>query len=478
MLDKLQAAVSLGERLGADFVEARFDDLTLRTLRRIKTRNDDTWKDIISKSRTGIGITCYFDGTPGYSFTASEKNTDIEETVNRAFRMAKAASTAASLKLSFDRRPRVKSRPTDTLAMKIHPQNKSQEFKMDLINRMVETAAYHGKEIENITGAYGEMYGQKIFTNSEESDINWEFLVVDLHCRVTSKTSTGDLVFASKRKAGSLGLETYKQKENTPEAIGKIAGEFAAEQLDAKACPAGKFPTLIDNDLTGVLAHESFGHLSEADYVTIGVSPLAGKIGKRLGTKHATIVDGGIPDVEKTGGLWLPFDDQGTPASMTTILDKGVLKHFLHNRGTAQKLVQKPTGNCRAIHFGFMPIPRMTNTFFTPGDLTEEEALEKLGTGVYAIQTAGGQVQGDGSFLFKANRGYWVENGHIQYPIREVALSGNILQLLQRVEGATRELELWGTYFGGCGKGGQHPLPTGLGGPKLLIRDVTFGGQA
>ena len=110
MLDKLQSAVSFGEEQGADFVEARFDDMTLRTLKRV----NDTWKDIIQKSRTGIGITCYFDGTAGYSFTASEERKDIEDTVKRAYRMAKAASTAALLKLDFDERPAVKSTLSDT----------------------------------------------------------------------------------------------------------------------------------------------------------------------------------------------------------------------------------------------------------------------------------------------------------------------------------------------------------------------------
>lgn len=474
MLDKLQAAVSFGEKLGADFVEARYDDFTLRTLRRI----NDTWKDIISKSRTGIGITCYFDGTAGYSYTASMDRKDVEETVTRSYRMSKAASTVATLKLDFDQRPPVKSKSADTLPVKIHPKTKTQEYKMDLINRMVDSARAVGKEIENITGSYGELYGKKIFTNSERSEIDWDFLVIDLPCRVTSKTSSGALVFGTNRKAGTLGMEVYNQKKSTPEEIGKAAGEVAAEQIKAKACPAGKFPTLIDNKLTGVLAHESFGHLSEADYVVIGVSPLAGKIGTALGTEHATIIDGGMPDVKKNGGLWLPYDDQGTQGNQTTVLEKGVLKHYLQNRGTAQELKQEPTGNCRAVHFGFMPIPRMTNTYFTPGDLTEEEALEQLGKGIYAIQTSGGQVMSDGSFLFKADRGYWVEHGKIQHPIREVALSGNILQLLQRVEGATRDLDIWGAYFGGCGKSGQHPLPTGLGGPKLLINDVTFGGKA
>jgi TldD protein len=120
----------------------------------------------------------------------------------------------------------------------------------------------------------------------------------------------------------------------------------------------------------------------------------------------------------------------------------------------------------------------MTNTYFLPGDLTEDEAMEQLGTGIYAIQTSGGQVELDGSFVFKAIRGYWIENGEIQYPIREVALSGNILDLLSKIEGGTKDLKLSSGYFGGCGKGEQSPLPTGMGGPQLIIDDVTFGGEA
>ena len=160
------------------------------------------------------------------------------------------------------------------------------------------------------------------------------------------------------------------------------------------------------------------------------------------------------------------------------MLDKGVLNHYLHNRGTAQRLGQRFTGNSRAVSFLYPPIVRMTNTYFLPGDLTEEEAIEKLGTGVYAIQAAGGQVAKDGSFVFMAPRGYWVEGGEVKYPLREVALSGNILDLLTRVEGATKDFELVSGYFGGCGKHEQLHLPVGVGGPKLIVDGVTFGGQA
>ncbi len=474
MLKKLQECIEIGEKLGAEIVEARFDDLTLRTLQRI----NDTWKDVILRSRAGIGVVCYYGGASGYSFASGDGKKELKETVSRAFRMAKASAKAASLKLSFDRRMPVKSQASDTFQVKIHPRTKDLNFKTDLVNRVIDNAREVGQNISNVTGLYGELYGQKLFTNSEGSIVDWNFEVVDLRCQVTSKTESGDLVSGAGRAGGTAGLELFKAEGSTPEDIGKEAGTHAKEQLKAKACPAGKFRALVESRLAGVLAHESFGHLSEADFVVIGASPLTGKIGTRLGTEHATIVDHGTPNIREFGGLWVPYDDQGTKANKTTILDKGVLRNYLHNRGTAKYLQQEPTGNCRAVHFGFIPIPRMTNTYFTPGDLSQEEALELVDNGIYAIQSAGGQVQGDGSFLFKAYRGYSVQDGEIREPLREVALSGNILQLLSNVEGATKNLRIHAGYFGGCGKGGQYPLPAGVGGPEVIISGVTFGGKA
>ncbi|MGD9397057.1 MAG: TldD/PmbA family protein [Candidatus Thorarchaeota archaeon] len=474
MLDKLQECVRIGEDLGADFVEARYDDLTLRALQRI----NDIWQDIQVKSRKGFAITSYVDGVSGFSFTASTETADIHTAVEKSYKMAKASSKAAELKLPFERRSAVKSKKSDTPSVRIHPRDKELDYKIDLVNRVIESAREHGENIRAVRGVWGELYGPKMLVNSDGSIIDWEFLVTDLRVLVNSKTDAGAMVLGAKGRGGTFGLEEFEKEEYTPEKMGEIAGSNAKEQLKAKACPAGKFRALVEEILVGVLAHESFGHLSEADFVVTGASPLTEKLDSTLGTEHATIIDGGVPDIKKYGGLWVPYDDQGIAGGQTTVLEKGVLKHYLHNRGTANKLEQEPTGNARAVNFVFPPIPRMTNTYFLPGDLTEEEAFEQLGTGVYAIQTSGGQVEGDGSFVFKAIRGYWIENGEIQYPIREVALSGNILDLLSKVEGGTKDLKLSSGYFGGCGKGDQFPLPTGMGGPQLLINEVTFGGEA
>ena len=61
--------------------------------------------------------------------------------------------------------------------------------------------------------------------------------------------------------------------------------------------------------------------------------------------------------------------------------------------------------------------------------------------------------------------------------LKDVSLTGNILDLLKKIEGATSDFLMFSSFFGGCGKGGQSPLPVGFGGPKLLIDNVRFGGE-
>ncbi len=83
----------------------------------------------------------------------------------------------------------------------------------------------------------------------------------------------------------------------------------------------------------------------------------------------------------------------------------------------------------------------------------------------------------DGTFMFKAVRGYWVEGGERKYAFKDVAIRGHILDFLKNIKGRCDDLKMHSTYFGGCGKGGQFPLPVGLGGPHLLLEQATFGGE-
>jgi TldD protein len=473
MIDKLQSIISKVEKKGASFVEVRYDELLLRTI----MKENERVQECKVLKRAGIGFNVYYKGGTGYAFSADLETKELEKSALSALGIAQTSASATRIKSEID--------PIEPLkGVHLKPGIREPAWlieideKMELLNRMEQSAKENGENITSLMVAYGELSGEKIFTNSEGVEIHWHPFLLDIVCMLTSKTQSGNLVKAADAVGGSIGLEKYKEKGSSPEDIGKNAALWAKEKMKAKPAPAGKFRALCENHLVGVLAHESFGHLTEGDLIISKGSPLHDKLGKTLGSEHVSIIDEGVISFEdNVSGLWLPYDDQGVKTTRTKLIEKGILKGFLHSRSTAKLLDMSPTGNSRAVDFTFAPIPRMKNTYFAPGDLTEEEALKQLGTGIYAIRSAGGQVELDGSFIFKANRGYWVENGEKKYPLKDVALSGNILNLLKNVRGATKDLEIFSGYFGGCGKDGQFPLPTGIGGPKLVIDNIRFGGE-
>ena len=473
MFDKLKAVISKLELKGADFVDARYDELLLRTI----IKENGRIEECKTTKRAGVGFNVYYKGATGYAFSADLAPNALEKASYDALGIAKASSYASKIKAEVE-----SLTPEKNVDLKLKVKEPAWlvdiNDKFELINRVETSAKEYGENLASLRVMYGELSGKKIFTNSEGTEIKWYPLLLDLFCIVTSKTEQGDLTTAYDSRGGSVGFEIYKNKNLTPEDLGKDVALWAKEKMKAKASPAGKYTALCENFLVGVLAHESFGHLTEGDFIVSKGSPIHNKLGETLGSNYATIIDEGVlPSDSNLRGFWLPYDDQGVKTKRCVLIERGVLKQFLHSRATAKILKTTSTGNARAVNFTFAPIPRMKNTYFTPGDLSEQEALEGLGTGIYAIGSLGGQVEIDGSFIFQAIRGYWVENGEKKYPLKDVTLSGNILELLKYIRGATKDLRIYTSYFGGCGKDGQAPLPCGIGGPKLIIDNVRFGGE-
>ncbi|MFW9779377.1 MAG: TldD/PmbA family protein [Candidatus Heimdallarchaeota archaeon] len=475
--DLLIFAVREAERNGA-FIEARYEDLTLRTL----VREKETLKEVISNRRLGIAITAYYQGVQGFSFTASVEKSDISETVTRAIKIAKVTEPTARLRLPFDpdaNLPDVRT-PLSPKHIKKHPHGFDLEFKKEMVDRAVDTVLSFKKPKPNsVIGRYGELTGIKMLYTSEDRMVVWKPLITDLRIGAIIKDDRGELLRAGDGSGGAWGLDHWEKSDNTPEKLGENAYNWAVEKSNAKKPPAGEHRVLTDPKLTAVLVHESFGHLCEADGVVENTSPLSGKIGEKIATEEVSAIDVGTMD-GTAGGLYLPFDDQGVPTARTVLVEKGILKSYLHNRGTENYLPETGglSGNARAITYRFAPIPRMKNTIFLPGSVrTEEEMLELLDTGIYSIDTTGGSVA-LGEFQFFATRGYWVENGEKKYPLRDHLLTGNILKALQKVEGVGQDSVLLSGYFGGCGKAGQYPLSVGMGAPHMLFSGIQVGGEA
>ncbi|HEY2805448.1 MAG TPA: TldD/PmbA family protein [Gemmatimonadales bacterium] len=275
------------------------------------------------------------------------------------------------------------------------------------------------------------------------------------------------------RSLESLGLRKGWNAVQNREAMFTTAAERAVALLDAPTVQGGSLPVVLDPRLAGVFVHEAFGHLSEADFVY--ENPQAREmmtLGRRFGSDIVNIGDNGA-----AAGLrgTLPYDDEGTPTQDTHLIDKGILVGRLHSRETAGAMGEKPTGNARAISFRHAPIVRMTNTYIAGGSGTLEDLLDGISLGVYAVDAIGGQTYLE-NFSFSAAHGYMIRNGKIAELVKDVTLAGNLFQSLQAIDAVAGDFQ-WNQMGGGCGKGGQFPLPVTEGAPHVRFRQLLVGGE-
>jgi len=271
----------------------------------------------------------------------------------------------------------------------------------------------------------------------------------------------------------SIGLRKgWRSVHGFEERFRKVA-QRAVDLLDAPRVKGGAYPVILDNELAGVFVHEAFGHLSEADFVY--QSPQAREmmtLGRRFGKPALTVGDNGAaPGLRGT----LPFDDEGTPTQDTPLIKEGVLVGRLHSRETAAKLGERPTGNARAVSFRHPPIVRMTNTYIAPGKGSFEDLIKDIPLGVYACGAFGGQTMLE-NFSFTAAYGHMIRDGRVAELVKDVVLAGNLFQTLDRIDHIAGDFT-WNQMGGGCGKGGQFPLPVTEGAPHVRIEEALVGGD-
>ena len=282
------------------------------------------------------------------------------------------------------------------------------------------------------------------------------------------------------RRNGTIekGLESIGLRRGWRGAQGQAAGfgeagRRAAALLDAPSVKGGAYPVVLDNELAGVFIHEAFGHLSEADFVY--ENPQAREmmtLGRRFGRPVLNVGDNGAaPGLRGT----LPYDDEGTPTQDTPLIRDGILVGRLHSRETAATLGERPTGNARAVSFRHAPIVRMTNTYIGNGSGTFDDLIRDIKLGVYACSAFGGQTLLE-NFSFTAAYGHMIRDGAVAELVKDVVLAGSLFQTLDRILQLAGDFR-WNQMGGGCGKGGQFPLPVTEGAPHVRIEEALIGGD-
>lgn len=457
----LDRAAELARASGAPHWEVRAELLRERAL----VLDNGQVRDVRANTGLGVGVRVVDGGSSGYGYATDLGGEALRQALDQALALARAGPRPGLMPAGKPARTR------DRAPAEGHPRDAALDDRLDLLRRAHGAAA--GDGIHHVRCQWGEAWGRRLVRTSDGGEADLEPLMTGLMVVAVARAEGGGLASNLDHAGGARGLRDYRGDE-APEALAANAARHAREQARAAKAPAGRTRALVDPVLAGVLAHESFGHLAEHDLVDAGWSVLQGREGERLASEAVTITDGGVAG---PGGVRVAADEEATPSRPVTLVDRGVLRGFLHSRLTAAAAGAEPTGNARAVDHRFPPVCRMRNTWFGAGDLSLDEALEEVRDGVYACGSTGGESRSDGGFLFALTRAYRIERGEVGAPLKEASITGNILETLRHVRGAGRDVKLTSAVTGGCAKWGQWPLFVGYGGPHLVLDDALLGGQ-
>ncbi len=459
----LTQLLKYGEEKGVDFIDIRYQDLLYEAIE-IDNGVVRTFNTSITK---GVGVRVIVEGFMGYASTNLLDLESLKSTVDRAIKAARSMKLAASPTELYSRKTYkdkiISHYATD--ALEVDPSEK-----INLLMDIYKTS----KSVEGVASSivrYGFEKDHRIYVSSNGDYIEQTIRLIGIGLYlVSSVEGSMERLWDSKSKvAGWEFIKATNWEEFTRE-----NSELVVKAAKAPVVKPGRYTAVLDNQMVGLMLHEAFGHATEADIVEAGGSVLEGKIGKRIASEYVTVVDDGRIE----GEYYLPYDDEGTPKQKTITVDKGVLNSYLHSLATAKKLGGEPTGNARVMDYSHVILVRQTNTYMEKGDWDPEEMIRDTREGIYVRGKGamGGQVDTSmGTFTFTAGPSYMIRNGEIAELVRGVMLSGYILETLTNVDAVGKDLTVYTSVFGGCGKDGQR-VRVGDGGPHVRVRNLTIGG--
>jgi len=459
--DLALTAVKHASKIGADYADARLEDHYNEL---ITVANGKVQRGIINR-KCGIGVRLLFDGAWSFQSTTDLAQKGVRETVELAFKVAKASSQHVPS-------------PAKLAPIKAYKTSYKTKVKVDLedvafedkLNQAIawEKNLHTSRKIVRGLVDYTGIKIQKIFVNSEGANIHFSNSIAWTVLKADAKR--GDLTQYFEKTIGhSAGYEMFQ--ENDMEKIGLETGRKAESLLDAKSVKTEKDATVIlDSDYVGLLSHEIVGHPSEADRVLgreaawAGTTWWAGKIGEKIGSDYFTAYDD--PTVPSTLGYYL-YDDEGVKAQRKVLIEKGVLKGHMHSRETAAIFDVEPNAGMRAITFEYIPLIRMSNTFFGEGDWKKEELIKETKHG-YLISCMRNPSIDDKRYnwTISAQEAYEIKNGELTTHLRDVALTSLAPKFFQSINAVTEKIQI--VPLPGCGKGDpMQGLYVGNGGPYI-----------
>lgn len=341
----------------------------------------------------------------------------------------------------------------------IDPFSVSTEEKLAKMTDLMNKGKAVHEQFVDFRVRYEEVKISKVFITNKK-DLAQSILYTNMSLVCIGRNESG-MKYDFDGFSGLKGFEIFDEAEPR---IKKVTDSVIDLFKSVRVKP-GEYEIICDPSVSGLIAHEAFGHGVEMDMFVKNRAKGKDYIGEVLASSKTNMRDGALSETEV--GTYL-FDDEGTLGTDTLVLDNGILKAGISDLLSALKLDTTPTGNGRRESFERKAYARMTNTFFEGGNDKLEDMISSMKKGYFlegyfsgmedpknwGIQCviAKGKEVIDGKFTGKV--------------ISPVTLTGYVPDLLKSISMVSdTELELSGT--GACGKGHKEWVKTSTGGTYI-----------
>jgi PmbA protein len=368
----------------------------------------------------GVGVRVIANGAEGYS--SSNDPAKFEEAVKAAIECARARPADPDLKGLPAPKPYknvhgVYDKRIDEIGL---------DKSMDIAAGMIEAA----KEDKSASVTFGKLsciVSDTAIMNSSGVSVEDRETVfmgyVDVIMKEGGRVST------------AYDYDVARSLDLDMQAVGRNASKLARSSLESEPTFEQTVDVLLGPNAFGDLLESTFLSSINSENVQKGRSGLAGKIGQRIAAEGLTVVDDGLLD----GGLGTSkSDDEGVPSQKTVVLDDGVLKTFLYDTYTAGKDKRASTGNAVRGSYGSPPMVGPRNICF---EYPRSDVVKETDRGIYVNSVIGAHTANpiSGDFSVECRNAFVVENGVMTKPIKSMMISGNVFDLMKKVDGMGRD---------------------------------------
>ena len=366
----------------------------------------------------GLGVTVYFGKRRGNASTSDLSREAVERTVEAACAIARHTAEDDATGLPDEDRLYRGAAPDLDL---FHPWGLTVEEAIEIARRTEAAALAVDRRITNSEGATVSAYDSDfVLANTRGFCEGFANSKASVSCSVVAEDANGmqrDYWYTSHRDPARL---------EDAESVGRTTGERAVRRLGGRRVPTGEAPVLFEANVAGSLISH-FVAAATGSSLYRHSSFLLDRLGTQVFAPHVEILEDPHRPAEMASAY---YDAEGVATAPRAVVSGGVLNGWFLSSYSARKLGLETTGNAGGNH----------NLIVTPGELDLQGLVRKMGRGLLLTELMGQGVNPVTGDYSRGAAGFWVEGGEIRFPVEEVTIAGNLVDMFKGIVAVGRDV--------------------------------------